>query len=355
MPPTALLVRCAATVILTVTIQAATRFALADPQDRIARDRVVQDRGAQDRVTQDPWAQIRLAPDPSAQDSSVSDDASAVDTLAVAPKAPDLSALDLSGLALPAQDPSAQASAARNLSSPKNAVKSQDPAFANRKDNKDGSSQVTVGTNIPTDWQTKVGVDLGLAPTPSLRPAQVENLQVGSAIQDGSSGAAWANLTAPGPVPLAWDKTSVDARVDPLHEQSRLGTTLSRTVLIDKNMSMTLQNGYAVTQSLSNTPMVQQPFDPFAIPAPRPSSGAANVMPAPQIWSNEDAVRFNLSSTGTTLSVGAKVQSTDEHWLRSLSAEQKLFGGPISVTGALTETPTGDISKSIMAGFKQAW
>jgi hypothetical protein len=338
MPPTALLVRCTATVILTVTIQAATRFALADPQDRIARDRVMQDRGAQDRVTQDPWAQIRLAPDPSA----------------VAPGTPDLSALDLSALALPAQDPSAQVSAARNLSSPKSGVKSQDPAFANRKDNKDGSSQVTVGTSIPTNWQTKVGVDLGLAPTPSLQPAQVENLQVGSIIQDGSSGAAWANLTAPGPVPLAWDKTSVDARVDPLHEQSRLGTTLSRTVPIDKNMSMTLQNGYAVTQSLTNTP-VQQPFDPFAIPAPRPSPGAGNVMPAPQIWSNEDAVRLNLSSTGTTLSVGAKVQSTDEHWLRSLSAEQKLFDGPISVTGALTETPTGDISKSIMAGFKQAW
>jgi hypothetical protein len=354
MPPTAPLVRCAATVILTVTIQAATRFALADPQDRIARDRAVQDRGAQDRVTQDrvtqdPWAQIRLAPDPSTQD------ASAVDTSTVAPRAPDLSALDLSALALPAQDPSAQVSAARNLSSPKTGVKSQDPAFANRKDNKDGSSQVTVGTNIPTDWQTKVGVDLGLAPTPSLQPAQVENLLAGSTIQDGSSGAAWANLTAPGPVPLAWDKTSVDARVDPLHEQSRLGTTLSRTVPIDRNMSMTLQNGYAVTQSLTNTPTVQQPFDPFAIPAPRPSPSAGNVMPAPQIWSSEDAVRLNLSSTGTTLSVGAKVQSTDEHWLRSLSAEQKLFDGPISVTGALTETPTGDISKSIMAGFKQAW
>jgi hypothetical protein len=348
MLPTSLLVRCAATVILTVTIQAATRFALADPRDRIARDRVVQDRGAQDRGTQDPWAQIRLAPDPSTQDSSV------VDTSAVAPRAPDLSALDLSALALPAQDPSAQVSAARNMSFPKSGVKSQDPAFANRKDNKDGSSQVTVGTSIPTDWQTKVGVDLGLAPTPSVQPAQVENLQVGSTIQDGSSGAAWANVTAPGPVPLAWDKTSVDARVDPLHEQSRLGTTLSRTVPIDKNMSMTLQNGYVVTQSLTNTPTVQQPFDPFAIPAPRPSSGAGNVMPAPQIWSNEDAVRLNLSSTGTTLSVGAKVQSTDEHW-RSLSAEQKLFDGPISVTGALTETPAGDLNKSIMARFKQAW
>jgi hypothetical protein len=345
MPPTTLLVRLARVCVLTVVLQVATHLALAEPRERIA---------------QDPWAQIRSASDPSAPPSSAPDDVSAAapssaDPSSLGPSALGPSALDLSALALPMQDPSAQASPGQTPYSAKSAVKSQNPSFTSRKDNGDGSSQVTVGTNIPTDWQTKVGVDLGLAPTPTLQPAPVENLRLGSTIQDGSSGAAWANLTAPSPAPLAWDKTSVDARVDPLHEQSRLGTTLSRTLPLDNNMSVTLQNRYGVTQSLTSTPPVQPQFDPMTVPAPRPSPGTTNVTPAAQIWSNEDAVRLNLSSTGTTFSVGAKVQSTDDRWLRSLSAEQKLFNGPISVTGAVAERPAGDLSKSIMAGFKHTW
>jgi hypothetical protein len=38
-----------------------------------------------------------------------------------------------------------------------------------------------------------------------------------------------------------------------------------------------------------------------------------------------------------------------------LSAEQKLFGGPLSVTGSVSETATGDTSKSLRAGFKRTW
>jgi hypothetical protein len=55
------------------------------------------------------------------------------------------------------------------------------------------------------------------------------------------------------------------------------------------------------------------------------------------------------------VSLGANISSTDEKWLPSLSAEQKLFGGPFSVTGSVSETPTGETSKSLTAGFKRQW
>jgi hypothetical protein len=51
-------------------------------------------------------------------------------------------------------------------------------------------------------------------------------------------------------------------------------------------------------------------------------------------WATSQALRFNVLPTDTTLSVGADMSSTDDKWLRTLSAEQKLFGGPFSVTGS---------------------
>ena len=48
------------------------------------------------------------------------------------------------------------------------------------------------------------------------------------------------------------------------------------------------------------------------------------------------------------------MSTTDEKWLRSLSAEQKLFGS-MNVTGTVSETPTGDLNRSLTAGFKRNW
>ena len=42
-----------------------------------------------------------------------------------------------------------------------------------------------------------------------------------------SSGTAWAAITAPG-VGSIWDKTAVEARLDPSQEQSKLGTSLEQ-------------------------------------------------------------------------------------------------------------------------------
>ena len=52
--------------------------------------------------------------------------------------------------------------------------------------------------------------------------------------------------------PLGLDKATIDARVDPNADQGKLSTALSRSVPIGDGVSVTLQNGYAVTQSLAN-------------------------------------------------------------------------------------------------------
>jgi hypothetical protein len=55
------------------------------------------------------------------------------------------------------------------------------------------------------------------------------------------------------------------------------------------------------------------------------------------------------------LSAGARLSSAEDRWLRSLSAEQKLFGGPLNVTGTVSERVDGAYDGSVKAGFKRAW
>ena len=125
--------------------------------------------------------------------------------------------------------------------------------------------------------------------------------------------------------------SAIETRVDPSSEQGQLGTRLSRSVPVGEDVSMTLENGVSVTRSL-------------------PSGGTQG-----HGWASSQALRFNVLPTDTTVSIGADISSTDDKWLRTLSAEQKLFGGPFSVTGSVSETPTGDMSKSLRAGFKRTW
>ena len=62
-----------------------------------------------------------------------------------------------------------------------------------------------------------------------------------------SGGTAWASITAPGAGAI-WDKTAVEARVDPAQDQSKLGTTIIKSVPLADQYSLTLQNGYNVTE-----------------------------------------------------------------------------------------------------------
>ena len=183
-------------------------------------------------------------------------------------------------------------------------------------------------------WKAKVGVNYRNAPVPNaeFRPSQVPD----SALPDQSTGVGWANITSDS-VPLGWDKATIETQVDPLDEQGKFGTTLSRSVPLNDELSLTLQNGLSVSRTLAN------------------SSVSSQATSSAHGWSSEQALRFNLLPTDTTLSLGAQLSSSDDKWRPTLSAEQKLFGGPVSLTGSVSETPTGETSKSLKAGFKQNW
>ena len=133
------------------------------------------------------------------------------------------------------------------------------------------------------------------------------------------------------------DKASFETRLDP-QQQSKLGMSLSRSVPLGSSMSVTWQQGYAVTHSL-----------------PPSGTTAATTPAASNAIDSNQALRFTVLPGDTTLSLGAAISSTDEKWLRSLSAEQKLFGGPVSVTGTISETASGTASKSFKAGIKKTW
>jgi hypothetical protein len=206
--------------------------------------------------------------------------------------------------------------------------------IGNRTEKLDGSVTGSAGRRLPTAWESKVGVDFGFA-APAPRP---DTLLPGQAPQDRGTG--WANVTVPAlDAPIGWDKATIDARLDPDSDQAKLSTSLSRSVPIGGGMSVTLRNGYSMTRTLAS---------PGGQAMPAASPGAA------QVFTGDGALRLELPSA-TALSAGATMSSVDDRLLRSLSAEQKLFDTPLSITGAISERPTGDTDKSIKAGFRHTW
>jgi hypothetical protein len=78
-----------------------------------------------------------------------------------------------------------------------------------------------------SDWSSKAGIDYRKPSFPAA-DFQPGALTAGS-VPDQSNGVAWATVTAPGfQFPLGWDQTSIETRVDPSQQQSKVGTTLSR-------------------------------------------------------------------------------------------------------------------------------
>jgi hypothetical protein len=219
-----------------------------------------------------------------------------------------------------------------------------DPTFGSRTDKPDGSSALTVGRRLPTPWETKVGADVSLAAPSGI--AASDNLARGVA-QDRSSGAVWGNLTMPGLRPLGFDRTSVEARVDAGKDEGKLGATLSRSVPINQELSVTLQNSYSVKQSLATT-ATAAPMPPTA---GTPNTGAAAPAPA---WGVDETVRLNVDPSGTTFSAGAGASTVDTQWHNKLSMEQTLVG-PLKLTTSIEDAGTTTPKKSITAGFKRTW
>lgn len=214
-----------------------------------------------------------------------------------------------------------------------------------RKEKSDGTSAVTVKKTLPTAWDSKIGVDMNVSnqSANAIAPINPERLLPGASA-DMSSGAAWASVTAPAlNAPVGWDKATIDARFDPLNEERKIGTTVSKSVPLNERFSVTLQNGYSMTQAPGTLQASAAP-----IPAQPPVYGPSHY------FSSENTAKLNVLPTGTSLSIGTAMSTTDDKWRRSLGAEQKLFGG-ISVKGSVSETETGTPDKSISAGFKRNW
>ena len=204
---------------------------------------------------------------------------------------------------------------------------------ANEKAN--GTSAVSVKQSISPFWDTRIGADMTVARQGTATTSELlsEKLANGGSLPQ-SSGTAWAAITAPG-VASIWDKTSVEARVDPGSEQSRLGTSFSKSLPLGEQYSVTLKNDYNLIQQ--------------------------GIVPVPGIVSHparshetDQSARLSITDTGTSLIAGQTLSTSDDKWLRKVGAEQKLFDG-VTISGSIGETPSGAASKSFSAGFKRSW
>ena len=230
-------------------------------------------------------------------------------------------------------------SSARDDLTPKQraAAKSTDGGGAawSANDQRNGSSNVSVKQAVSPFLDTRVGADMTVARQGTLTTSEQlsEKLANGGSVPQ-SSGTAWAAITAPG-VASVWDQTAVEARVDPGQEQSKLGTSLSKSVPINEQYSLTLQNGYNVTQQ-------------GVVPVP-------GIVSHPQRnYETEQSARLSVNDSGTSVTAGQTLSTTDDKWLRKVGAEQKLFDG-VTISGSVGETAQGTANKSISAGFKRSW
>ena len=200
---------------------------------------------------------------------------------------------------------------------------------------KPNGAAVSVKQAVSPFLDTRIGADMTVVrQQPKTTSELLSDKLANGGVEPQSSGTAWAAITAPGAGPL-WDKTAVEARVDPNQEQTRFGTSLSKTVPLTEQYSLSLQNGYNVTQQGI---------------VPVPGNGAY----ATRNYETDQSAKLSVFDTGTSVSVGQTMSSTDEKWLRKIGAEQKLFDG-VNVSGSIGETGQGTISKSISAGFKRSW
>ncbi|MEW6257734.1 MAG: hypothetical protein AB1592_17400 [Pseudomonadota bacterium] len=188
----------------------------------------------------------------------------------------------------------------------------------NRTVHSDGSAAVTAAGAV-REWRgAEFGVDMSLAARPN---GPVPSASSGP--QDGAGAAAWARAPLPGVA--GWQQSTVDVRVDPLQEQSRVGTTFSREVAVTQDVSARLNDSYAVTSTINGT----------------------------QQWETGKSVSVDMKSTGTSVSVGTATRSGEQAWLPSVSATQQVLG-PLSVTTSVADTGE-NLNKSISAGFRRTW
>lgn len=209
-----------------------------------------------------------------------------------------------------------------------------DPSWSNNKKG-NGASDVSVKQSVSPFWDTRVGADMTVTSQATTMSELLSEKAANGGSQPQSGGSAWAAITAPGAGAI-WDKTAVEARVDPGQDQSKLGTSISKSVPLNEQYSLTLQNGYNVTQQGT------------IIPVP---GSAGRTTRSSEI---DQSARLSIGDTGTSVTAGQSLSSNDDKWLRKVGAEQKLLDG-VTVSGSVGETAQGTVSKSISAGFKRSW
>ena len=206
------------------------------------------------------------------------------------------------------------------------------------KANPDGSNTLKLKRPLSSEWDANVGADLNVAapPTDQFRPGQL----LSSSDPANSTGAAWASLG------IVNNLASVDARVDGGNDQTQFGTTFQRSVPFGSRFSVTFRDRYALSDTFA-TPVTPTGVPVMSLP---PSAG-----PSPdQAWTNQRDVKFNILSTGTTLSAGLASASTDPVRHNTFSADQKVYG-PLHVTTSVTDMGQATVNKSITAAFKLNW
>ena len=208
-----------------------------------------------------------------------------------------------------------------------------------RTDRPDGSGTVVIKQPLATEWDAKIGADLGLAANPSNGFTPDNPLHV--VRDDAGSGAAWASLNVP-------RLATIDARLDPTNDQGRLGTTFTRSLPLGREFAVTLQSQASVTETYGQ-PQAATPDIPLAV---APATTAAE--PDPHVWSNVNTAKFDILSTGTTLAANLSSTSNDPVTHNTLSAEQKLYGA-LRITTAVTDIGQDYESKSISARVKLTW
>jgi hypothetical protein len=197
-----------------------------------------------------------------------------------------------------------------------------------------GASAVSVKEKVSPFWDTRVGADMTVTREPTTMSELLAEKSANGGNLPQSGGSAWAAVTAPG-AGAVWDKTAVEARVNPDTDQSKLGTSISKQVPLNDQTSLTLSNGYNMTQ---------QGMVPVPGMVSRPE----------RTYDTDQSAKVELTETGTSLTAGQTLSTSDDKWLRKVGAEQKLFGG-VTISGSIGETAQGATSKSISAGYKRSW
>lgn len=196
-------------------------------------------------------------------------------------------------------------------------------------DNADGSAALTARRSVSSFWNAQIGTDLTVRRQSSPLTAPEHAI---TARPSQSSGQAWAAVTAPG-LGSIWDKTAVQARIDPAQDQTVIDTSLSKSLPLSDGHALTLHNGYSIIQ-----------HDALSVPG----------IKGTRHYNTDHSARLSLTDTGTSLIAGQSLSSTDNKWIRRIGAEQRLSDG-ISITGAVSETPQGPLNASLTAAFKRKW